>query len=68
MSYEFVNGPKDLFRESTILIDTKLGNKFWAEAANKAVYLKNKSATSSLGNKTPFEAWYQKKPDFSHIH
>lgn len=50
-----------------LLFDAKLEKKFWAEAANTAVYLKNRSVTSRLGSKTPYEVWYQKKPDLSHI-
>ena len=50
-----------------LLFDAKLEKKFWAEAANTAVYLKNRSATSSLENITPYEVWYGKKPDLSHI-
>lgn len=50
-----------------LLFDAKLEKKFWAEASNTAVYLKNRSVTSTLGNKTPYEAWYKKKPDLSHI-
>lgn len=50
-----------------LLFDAQLEKKFWAEAANTAVYLKNRSPTSSLENKTPYEAWYKKKPDLKHI-
>lgn len=50
-----------------LLFDAKLEKKFWAEAANTAVYLKNRSITSSLGNITPYEVWYSRKPDLSHI-
>lgn len=50
-----------------LLFDAKLEKKFWAEAAHTAVYLKNRSVSSSLVNKTPYEAWYGKKPDMGHI-
>lgn len=50
-----------------LLFDAKLQKKFWAEAANTAVYLKNRSVTASLENKTPYEVWYQRKPDLSHL-
>lgn len=50
-----------------LLFEAKLDKKFWAEAANTAVYLKNRSVTSSLVNKTPYELWHQRKPDLSHI-
>src|SRR5437762_554116 len=29
---------------------------------------KNRSPTSSLDGKTPYEAWHGKKPDLSHLH
>ena len=40
---------------------------FWAEAASTAVYLHNRSPTSSLQNKTPYECWYNEKPDVSNL-
>lgn len=40
-----------------------LSNKFWAEAVNTAVYILNISPTKAVFNKTPYEAWYKKKPD-----
>lgn len=49
-----------------LLYDAKLDKRFWAEAANTAVYLKNRSIVSGA-EKTPFELWYGKKPDLSHI-
>lgn len=42
--------------------DKGLPKKFWAEAANTAVYLQNRLPTKALENKTPFEAWYGYKP------
>ena len=50
-----------------LLFDAKLSKKFWAEATNTAVYLKNRSVTASLANKTPYEMWYQRKPDLSNL-
>lgn len=49
-----------------LLYDAKLDKRFWAEAANTAVYLKNRSIASGL-QKTPYEMWYGKRPDLSHI-
>ena len=40
-----------------------LSNDFWAEAVNTAVYILNISPTKAVFNKTPYEAWYKKKPD-----
>ncbi|XP_026475639.1 uncharacterized protein LOC113380719 [Ctenocephalides felis] len=49
-----------------LIFDGQLDKKFWAEAVNTAAYLKNRSVTSDL-TKTPFELWWKKKPDVSHI-
>lgn len=36
--------------------------RFWGEAVTTAVFILNRAPTKSLENKTPFEAWYGKKP------
>ena len=45
----------------------KVPLKFWAEAVNTAVYLHNRSPTSALKDKTPFECWFGEKPDVSNL-
>lgn len=50
-----------------MIFDAQLQKKFWAEAANTAVYLKNRSPTTALNNITPYEAWHGKKPDLSNV-
>ena len=40
---------------------------FWAEAVNTAVHLHNRSPTTSLNMKTPYECWFGKKPDVSNL-
>ena len=45
----------------------KLPLHFWAEAVNTAVYLHNRSPTATLKDKTPFECWFDKKPDISNL-
>ena len=45
----------------------KVPLKFWAEAINAAVCLHNRSPTTALKNKTPFECWFGKKPDVSNL-
>lgn len=50
-----------------LLFDAKLDRKFWAEAANTAVYLHNRTISSGLDGKTPYEIWRGVKPDVSHL-
>ena len=40
---------------------------YWAEAANKAIYLMNHCTTSGLHNITPHEKFYGKKTELSHV-
>ena len=67
------NGVAERFNRTMIesarsmLYHSKLPLNFWAEAVNTAVYIRNRSPTVSCGNKTPFECWFQKKPDVSHM-
>ena len=49
-----------------LLFDADLDKSFWAEAVNTAVYLRNRSIASGL-EKTPYEAWHDKKPNVSHV-
>jgi hypothetical protein len=44
-----------------------LPNKFWAEAVATAVYVLNISPTKSVWNKTPFEAWFERRRGVSHL-
>lgn len=41
----------------TMLCDAKLPKEYWAEAANTAVYLINRSPSKILNYKTPYEVW-----------
>ncbi|KAK8926407.1 hypothetical protein KSP39_PZI018471 [Platanthera zijinensis] len=36
---------------------------YWGEAANTAVYLLNRAPTRTLSNSTPYELWYNLKPN-----
>ena len=51
----------------SMLIDSKLPKKFWAEAVSTAVYLKNRSPSKPLQGMTPYEAWHGNKPSVSHL-
>jgi hypothetical protein len=44
-----------------------LSTKYWAEAVHTAIYLGNRSPTSTLDGKTPYEAWYGFKPKVNNL-
>ncbi len=51
----------------SMLADSKLPHRFWAEALSTASYFLNRSPTKTLGDETPFEAWFGKKPYVKHL-
>ena len=51
----------------TMLADSKLPHRFWAEALSTCVHLRNHSPTKALRGITPYEAWNGIKPDVSHF-
>lgn len=53
-------------RARCLLFEADLEKKFWAEAANHAVYLKNRSVASGL-EKTPYEIWTGRKPNLTNL-
>ncbi|KAL0410958.1 UNVERIFIED_CONTAM: Retrovirus-related Pol polyprotein from transposon TNT 1-94 [Sesamum latifolium] len=42
-------------------------NLYWAEVVHTAVHILNRSPTKAVRNKTPFKAWYKKKPVVDHF-
>lgn len=50
-----------------MLHDSNLPKKFWAEALNTAVYLRNRSPTKSIDDKCPYEILYKCKPDVKNL-
>src|SRR5579871_5534220 len=44
-----------------------LGYEFWGEAVTTIVYLKNRSLTTAIIGKTPYKAWFGKKPSLNHL-
>ncbi|TYK19521.1 Retrovirus-related Pol polyprotein from transposon TNT 1-94 [Cucumis melo var. makuwa] len=50
-----------------MLHEKSLPKKFWAEAANTAVFLQNRLPTKPVKEKTPFEAWYGYKPSLKFL-
>ena len=51
----------------SVLVDARLPHRFWAEALSTAVYLRNRSPTTAVEGKTPFEAWTGQKPNVGHL-
>ena len=51
-----------------MIIDAKLPKFLWAEAILHAAYVRNRTMTTALTGKTPFEAMFGKKPEISHLH
>lgn len=51
----------------SMLLEAKLGEKLWAEALLTSVYLRNRTTTKVLVNKTPFEVWTGFKPSVAHL-
>ena len=47
----------------TMLADSKLPHRFWAEALSMSVYLQNHSPTKALQGITPYEACSSIQPD-----
>lgn len=52
----------------SMVMEADPSKRFWAEAVNTAVYLKNRSATVAVKGMTPEEAWNGRKVDLSHLH
>ena len=50
-----------------MLLDAKLPKSFWAEAISTAVYLRNRSPTSTVKGMTPLQAWFGQKPGVKHL-
>ena len=50
-----------------MLLDVKLPKSFWAEAISTAVYLRNRSPTSTVKGMTPHQAWFGQKPGVKHL-
>jgi transposase InsO family protein len=51
----------------SMLIEKGMPVTFWAEAVNTAVYIQNRCYTTSVAEKTPFEAFTGRKPGVKHL-
>eukprot|EP01018_Ginkgo_biloba_P016508 Gb_19105 [translate_table: standard] len=56
-----------LERSRSMLNGIGLDQKFWVEAVMNIFYLINRSPSSALGDKTPYEVWYGDKPSLIHL-
>lgn len=50
-----------------MMTQSKLPISFWAEAVATANFNRNRCITKALGDKTPFELWYGRRPDVKHM-
>ena len=55
-------------RARAMILDVNAPKFLWEEAVAYACYLKNLSPTRALSGITPYEAFWGKTPDISHIH
>jgi transposase InsO family protein len=52
----------------TMIAHAGLPNSYWAEAIATAAYVRNRMPTAVFsGGITPYERWYQRKPNVSHL-
>lgn len=52
----------------SMLAHAKLADHLWAEAVAAAAYVKDRTPTASFKESaTPYERWYEKKPNVSHL-
>lgn len=50
-----------------LLYEAKVNRKFWPEVVKAACYLKNRTIANTIENKTPFEIFFKRRPDISHL-
>ena len=50
-----------------MLLEASLPERFWADTVATAVYILNRSPTKALMGKTPFEAWFGRRPNLAHL-
>lgn len=51
----------------SMMIHSGVQQSLWAEAVNTAAYLRNRCPTKILENKTPYEVWFNRKPNIQHL-
>ena len=50
-----------------VMNEKRLPKSYWDEATNTTIYLTNHCTTSRVHDITPYEKFYGKKPDLSHV-
>ena len=50
-----------------LIIESWLPSSFWAKAIATANHIQNRCVTKSLLKGTPYEAWFNKRPDISRL-
>lgn len=50
-----------------MLHSSKVPEELWAEACHTATYLLNRVGCKNIAGTTPFEAWFGKTPEYSHL-
>lgn len=51
----------------SMMVYSQVNQSLWAEAINTAVYIRNRCPTRKLGDKTPYEVWFGRKPNIQHL-
>ena len=59
--------PTIVERARTMVLEASLPERLWADAVAMAVYILNRRPTKALTGKTPFEAWFGRRPNLAHL-
>lgn len=51
----------------TMIHSARFSKKFWAEAVNMATHVLNRTGTSTVAKKSPYELWYNKQAKIDHL-
>ncbi|XP_032457437.1 uncharacterized protein LOC100116824 isoform X3 [Nasonia vitripennis] len=68
-----LNGVAERFNRSImdmsrcLLEEAQISKVYWPEIVQAATYLKNRTLTNNIEEKTPYEIFFRKRPDVSHL-
>ena len=51
----------------TLLLESHLDKRYWAEAVNTAVYVRNRCPNRAINNEIPEEVWSNKRVSVRHL-